>query len=90
MAPTDGVLAFYQDRFDFFIGDGLTWARPAWGLGYESLASFKLKRAGLGHGFGMRKLSLRGKDGSKLFFGIGPEMAANVNYILTVKEVPLR
>ena len=89
--PIEGALAAYSDHFAFFIGDG-TWGRALWDLDYEGLAKFKLQRSRLpgSGGVGVKKLSLFGKGGSKHFFRIGPEMAANVNYILTVKEVPSR
>jgi hypothetical protein len=83
--PQEGLLALSQSGFTFYIGDG-TYATPVWDVGYEDLASFKLKRSRLpGSRLGeihLWKLSLRGKDGSKFYFRIGDEMAANADYIL--------
>lgn len=79
--PREGMLAFYQDRFVIFFVEG-----GQLSVNYEAVANFKLKR--LLRFPDVRKLTLLGKDGSKMILHIGQEAAANANYILTEKEVP--
>jgi hypothetical protein len=80
--PQEGILAFFQDRFVLFLLDG-----GQWSVNYDALANFKLKRLLRFPEF--RKLTLRGKDGSKMtFYPMGLEAAANAGYILAEKGVP--
>jgi hypothetical protein len=55
-------------------------------VNYEGVANFKLKRLLRFPDF--RKLTVLGKDGSKMIFHVGQEAAANARFILTEKGIP--
>jgi len=82
--PREGVLAFYQDRIAVFFDDGGERFDD-----YADLESFKLRpmRWPPFSPGGLKKLTMEPRYGSRVHCGIGPEMAANAEYVLSAKGV---
>ena len=85
--PREGVLAIYQDRIAVVFDDGGERFDD-----YADLESFKLGPMRwppkiLQRGMAFKKLTIEPTYGSKVHCRIGPEMAANAEYVLSAKGV---
>lgn len=77
VSSSEGPLVFYQNRLVFYADSGETMRCE-----YTLLQRFSVRR-----GLILQKLTLYGSDGSRMRFKIGPEMAANADYILEAKGI---
>jgi hypothetical protein len=88
LPDSEGVLAFYQNHLTYFADSGETTT-----LHYTTITSYLVRRPLLGRRFMklgfFAKLWLRvpGHPDNKFKFGLGPELSANAQYILTAAGV---